>query len=163
MSAPAPTGRVRWIICALLFFSVAVNYVDRLVVTSTNTGVVVTNGVRNGYWEGSSPVNVTNHNILSFLVAGTYGLSSAQLCVRDNANTTNRVALANFVDRIVSLRQRVDIPWTNFPTIDRTQVKAIRFESDSAKTWNLYSTAMAAWTASDNSSRVAKLAGNTGG
>ena len=25
-------GRTRWIICALLFFSVAVNYIDRLVI-----------------------------------------------------------------------------------------------------------------------------------
>jgi MFS transporter, ACS family, hexuronate transporter len=30
--APAPRGNVRWSICALLFFSVAVNYIDRLVI-----------------------------------------------------------------------------------------------------------------------------------
>jgi ACS family hexuronate transporter-like MFS transporter len=29
---PPPTGHVRWGICALLFFSVAVNYIDRLVI-----------------------------------------------------------------------------------------------------------------------------------
>ncbi len=29
---PAPAGNYRWIICALLFFSVAVNYIDRLVI-----------------------------------------------------------------------------------------------------------------------------------
>ena len=37
MTAHAPnpggkTGNTRWIICALLFFSVAVNYIDRLVI-----------------------------------------------------------------------------------------------------------------------------------
>jgi hypothetical protein len=104
-------------------------YFDNLSVTSTNTGLVVTNGVRTGYWEGSPAVNVTNHNILSFLVAGTYGLAGAQVCVTDSGNTTNRVTLTNYVDRIVSLRERVDIPWTNFPTIDRTQVKSIFFAS----------------------------------
>ena len=31
-SAPAPPGQFRWVICALLFFSVAVNYIDRLVI-----------------------------------------------------------------------------------------------------------------------------------
>ncbi|HKI70619.1 MAG TPA: MFS transporter, partial [Verrucomicrobiae bacterium] len=27
-----PAGRFRWVICALLFFSVAVNYIDRLTI-----------------------------------------------------------------------------------------------------------------------------------
>jgi ACS family hexuronate transporter-like MFS transporter len=31
-SVPTPQGHVRWSICALLFFSVAVNYIDRLVI-----------------------------------------------------------------------------------------------------------------------------------
>lgn len=28
---PKPKGRIRWIICALLFFAVVLSYVDRLV------------------------------------------------------------------------------------------------------------------------------------
>ena len=30
--SPAPGGNFRWIVCGLLFFSVAVNYIDRLVI-----------------------------------------------------------------------------------------------------------------------------------
>ncbi|MDE0947837.1 MAG: MFS transporter, partial [Sphingobium sp.] len=28
---PKPSGKVRWIVCALLFFAVVLSYVDRLV------------------------------------------------------------------------------------------------------------------------------------
>jgi ACS family hexuronate transporter-like MFS transporter len=31
-TAATPGGHIRWSICALLFFSVAVNYIDRLVI-----------------------------------------------------------------------------------------------------------------------------------
>ena len=31
-SSPEKPGNFRWIICGLLFFSVAVNYIDRLVI-----------------------------------------------------------------------------------------------------------------------------------
>ncbi|HTY49619.1 MAG TPA: MFS transporter, partial [Steroidobacteraceae bacterium] len=31
--APAPLGRVRWLICGLLFAAVALSYVDRLVIS----------------------------------------------------------------------------------------------------------------------------------
>jgi len=118
-------------------------YFDDIAVASTNTGVVVTNGVRNGYWEGGTAVNVTNHNVLSFRVAGTYGVDNAYVWVKDAANVTNRVALTNFVTPIVSLPRRVDIGWTNFPSIDRTQVKAIGFWSPAVSN-NLQASAMRA-------------------
>jgi hypothetical protein len=85
------------------------------------------------YWEGASPVNVTNHNVLSFRIAGAYGVGDLRLWVKDSSNTTNTVPLTNFIDRIVSLPRRIDIPWTNFPTIDRTRIKAIGFAST---TWS---------------------------
>ena len=107
-------------------------YFDNLVVTSTNTGAIVTNAVRTGYWEGTSSLNVTNHNILSFWVSGTYGTDQAKVWVKDGANTTNMVTITNFVDRIVSHPLRVDIPWTNFASIDRQQVKAIGLYSSAS-------------------------------
>ncbi len=107
-------------------------FFDNLVITSTNTGAVVTNAIRNGYWEGDTAVNVTNHNALSFWIGGTYGVTNLQVWVKDTGNTTNRVVLTNFLDRIVSLPQRVDIPWTNFATINRSQVKSIGFSSSAA-------------------------------
>lgn len=121
-------------------------YFDNLVVTSTNTGAVVTNSVRSGYWEGDSAVNVTNENILSFYVGGTYGVTNPSVWVKDNANVTNRVALTNFLRRIVSMQQRVDIPWTNFATINRQQVKSIGFDSAAASNDLVASRMRSAWT-----------------
>jgi hypothetical protein len=84
------------------------------------------NGLTNTlYWEGVSPVNVTNHNVLSFRIAGPSGVGNLRLWAKDDSNTTNTVPLADFIDQIVSLSRRIDIPWTNFPTIDRTRIKAI--------------------------------------
>jgi len=102
-------------------------YFDNLVVTSTNTGAIVTNAVRTGYWQGDAAVNMTSQNVLSFLASGTYGVSNAQVWVKDGANATNAVYLTNFVDRLYSLPQRIDILWTNFPTVNRSQIKAVGF------------------------------------
>ena len=121
-------------------------YFDNLTVTSTNTGVVVTNEVRTGYWESASPVAVTNHNVLSFTIAGTYGQTNVQLCITDNSHTTHRVDLTNFLDRIVSLPQRVDIPWTNFATLDRSQLTAICLTSSSASNDLQMSRVRSIWT-----------------
>ena len=103
-------------------------FFDDLKVVSTN-GPVVTNSVRAGYWMGSSAINVTNLNVLSFFVSGTNSVSGARVWVSDSSGVTNSVLLTNYIDRLASIDQRVDVPWTHFATVNKGQIRAIGFTS----------------------------------
>ncbi len=100
-------------------------YFDDLKVMSTNTGLVVTNRIRGGYWEGDEPADVRGHDALSLWASDPLGASNAQVWVADTLGRTNSVRLINYVDRVYSLPRRVDIPWSSFPGIDRSNVIAM--------------------------------------
>jgi len=118
-------------------------------------GFPCTGATTGTYWVGISPVNVTNHNVLSFWFCGTIGVSDVRLWVKDNSNLTNTVPLTNFIDRIVSLPRRIDIPWANFPTIDRTRVKAVGFDFAAVSNDALASCMRSTWVPLLVQSRVA--------
>ncbi|OQW96594.1 MAG: hypothetical protein BWK77_04210, partial [Verrucomicrobia bacterium A1] len=104
-------------------------YFDDLRVTSTNTGTVVTNRVRAGYWDGDTPANVSAHDAISFRVASARGAQDLRVWVADSHGVTNSVPVTNGIEKIISLPRRADVPWSLFTGIDRTSIKAIGFVS----------------------------------
>jgi len=80
------------------------------------------------YWTSAVPVCVTNHNLLRFQAAGGRAAAGAQVWVGDSAGVTNRVVLTNYIDRLVSTARRIDIPWSDFPTVGRTGIVAVGFD-----------------------------------
>ncbi|MFH0954221.1 MAG: glucan biosynthesis protein [Verrucomicrobiota bacterium] len=106
-------------------------FFDALAVASTNAGVTVTNQVRLDYWESSPPVDVTGYDALSFWVSAAGPADDAEVWVVDAAGVTNAVALTNYLGGIISLAQRVDVPWSAFAGIDRANVSAIDFRTAS--------------------------------
>jgi hypothetical protein len=107
-------------------------FFDDLHVMSTNHGNIVTNALRNGYWEGDAPVNVTAQDILSFEAAAPGNEPSALAWISDAGGQTNWVYLTNYLDRVGTLARRVEIPWSDFAGIDTTQIKSIGFEPSAA-------------------------------
>jgi hypothetical protein len=103
-------------------------YFDDLRIASVN-GPVITNSVSAGYWVGASPVNVTAHNTLSLWAGGTNGTAGAGIWVADAAGVTNTVVLTNHADRLISLERRIDLPWSAFAGVNKTQIKALGFTS----------------------------------
>lgn len=104
-------------------------FFDDITVMSTNTGTVVTNRIRNGYWEGDDPVDVSGHDVLAFEVAMHPGGSNLHVWVADADGVTNALPVTNFVDRVGSLAREVFIPWEFFGGIDRTRVLSLGFSS----------------------------------
>ncbi len=104
-------------------------YFDDFRIISTN-GVLVTNSVHTGYWVSTSPVNVAAHNVLSFFVRGTNS-GNETIWAADFAGVTNSLKLSNYVSRVVSTDQRVDVPWAHFMTVGKTNLKAVGFSSTS--------------------------------
>ena len=104
-------------------------YFDDLKVMSTNTGLVVTNRIRSGYWEGDLPVDVSAHDALSFRVSSPRGGSNVFAWVADADGVTNSVPLTNVLERVIPFEQPAEIAWTNFPGIDRARVQSFGFSA----------------------------------
>lgn len=105
-------------------------YFDAIEVTSTNTGAVVTNTMRNGYWEGDAVVDVTDTDVLGFQVASDGNASNITVWVADNTGVTNSVQLTNYLDRAVSLFRSVSVPWSDFASVDKTKIISLGFDSE---------------------------------
>ncbi|HPF99264.1 MAG TPA: Ig-like domain-containing protein [Kiritimatiellia bacterium] len=107
-------------------------YFDAISITSTNVHPVITNFVNYGYWLGDSAVDVSTHNVLSFMVGGSQGVEDLAVWVKDAAGVSNRVFMSNYIGRVVSTAQRVDIPWRNFTTINKAAISNISFTSSAS-------------------------------
>ncbi|NCC52314.1 MAG: hypothetical protein EOM20_14005 [Spartobacteria bacterium] len=103
-------------------------FFDDIKVGSTNLGIVVTNEARAGYWEGDAPVNVTTHDTLSLEVGASTTPVAARIWVSDSSGTTNMVYITNYLDHVSTMAQRIDIPWSDFPGLDRTAVTSLGME-----------------------------------
>ena len=108
-------------------------FFDDIKVMSTNTGLVVTNRIRNGYWEGDAPVDVSGHDVLAFQVAMNRDGSNLLVWAADADGVTNTLPVTNFVERVISLAQDVSVPWERFEGIDRTRVISMGFTSPSSR------------------------------
>jgi len=104
-------------------------FFDDLKVMSTNTGVVVTNEIRLGYWEGDAAEDVSAHDDLVFDISASDQADDAQVWVSDSSGQTNAVAISNYVDHIISFPQRVRVPWSAFSGIDKTAIQSLGFVS----------------------------------
>ncbi|MBN1269834.1 MAG: glucan biosynthesis protein [Kiritimatiellae bacterium] len=105
-------------------------FFDDLRVVTTNTDTVITNRVRQGYWEGDQPADVGRQNALSFWLAATQAVGAVNVWVADANSVTSAVPVTNYIDRVFSLPQRVDVPWADFAGVDRSNVLAIGFAAD---------------------------------
>jgi glucan biosynthesis protein len=103
-------------------------YFDDFRVVSTN-GAVITNSVSSGYWVAATSINVTAHNALCLWAGGTNGTAGAGVWVADASGVTNTVVLTNHIDRLVSLEQRIEIPWSAFAGVNKAQIRALGFTS----------------------------------
>ncbi len=112
-------------------------FFDDIKVTSTNTGLVVTNRIRGGYWEGDEPVDVSDHDVLAFQVAMNRDGSNLQVWVADGNGVTNSLPVTNFVERVISLAQQVSIPWTSFPDVDLSRILSLGFVSPSQREFSI--------------------------
>jgi glucan biosynthesis protein len=109
-------------------------FFDDLKVMSTNTGAIVTNRMRTGYWEGDVAVDVSSHDALSVWVGTEEPSTAVEAWVADSSGQTNAVLLTNYAERVINFAQRVDIPWTDFSSINRSQVKALGFRATETNT-----------------------------
>ncbi len=105
-------------------------FFDDIKVTSTNLGTVVTNRVRNGYWEGDWPADVSGHDALSFCASSAGRVSNLLVWAADTNGVTNAVSAGAVADRLVSVPQPFEVSWTNFPGVDRTHVLQIGFKAE---------------------------------
>ncbi len=107
-------------------------YFDRIDVFSTNTGTIVTNETRTSYWLGDPDTDVSDYDLLTFWISAANPIDYAEIWAADSSGVTNTVPLTNFLSRIISLQRRVDVPWTNFTTIDRTHLHSIGFNNSTS-------------------------------
>ncbi len=105
-------------------------YVDDIQVTSTNGVTVVTNGVRSGYWEETTPIDFSGDEALAFNMSSKNPSNTVSIWVTDSSQVTNVVSLnGTYVDRIRTTPQRVTVPWSAFASVDKTQIQSIGFDS----------------------------------
>ncbi|MDD2236956.1 MAG: hypothetical protein PHG65_07090, partial [Kiritimatiellae bacterium] len=110
---------------------------DHIRLASTNTGAIVTNRVRSGYWEGDAVVDVTEQDALSFFVGSSFTNDDPSIWVADEYDVTNSVALSGYLDRLLPLERRVEIPWTAFDSLDKTAVKSLGITSSESCTTDI--------------------------
>ena len=89
----------------------------------------IKNGTSTNYWLGTSAINVTNHNVLSIYVRGLSGVYTSTIWVTDAGGVSATLPLTNYVSKVLYKDQRVDIPWSRFTAINKTQIKAIGFST----------------------------------
>ena len=104
---------------------------DGIEVVSTN-GPIVTNAALPGFWVSTNDVDVTAHKALAFWVSGTNNSAGLRVWAKDAANATNVVVVTNHMNRIASVPQRVDIPWSAFTNINKAQLRGVGFYPASA-------------------------------
>jgi len=106
-------------------------YFDQIQVTSSNLGSVVTNIVRDAYWAGDAPVDVTGFDALHFHAAMPDGGDLLHVWASDADGVTNAVPVTNYVDRVISLSQGIAVPWSDFAGLDASRLAAFGFVSSS--------------------------------
>ncbi len=104
-------------------------YFDDIRVLSTNTGSIHVETIQQEYWKGFA--NVTNDDRLSLWVSGTNNTGALSWWVKDTNGTTRSVPLTNFVARLLTVPQRVLIPWTNF-AINRSKLSSMGYAPNSS-------------------------------
>ena len=93
----------------------------------SDQGTVVTNALQPGYWGSSSSVSVASQDVLSFWISSTTNISDLSVWVADSSSVTSSVLVSGFIDDVISVPRRVDIAWTNFTGINKSQITRIGF------------------------------------
>lgn len=104
-------------------------FFDDIKVMSTNHGTVVTNETREGYWASATPINASDTDVLAFHVAMEDPDPGLRVWVADAGGTTNYTLVTNFLSQLTAVPQYVAVPWSAFPSVNRTQVMAMGFFS----------------------------------
>ncbi|HMP90568.1 MAG TPA: hypothetical protein PJ991_10220 [Kiritimatiellia bacterium] len=104
-------------------------YFDHVLVTSSNSGTIVTNVLRHGYWIGDAPVDVSGYDALQFFAASHNHISTFEIWAADADGVTNALIVTNYIDRIISLPRLVSAPLADFTGLDLTRLASIGFAS----------------------------------